>query len=234
MLTSFKVDPLQIAVTPEISVSGSVGIPVWWPSGHRVGIVLGHDVGSNMEQESLVTLHTQLVERGFLTLLFNFPYAERGRKRPDPPPLLERAFRAAAASLLRDPQRAPARLFFGGIGLGARVATQVVAQGQTADGLICLSYPLHPSGKPNQQKAEYLFRIIYPMLFVQGSRDPYCRIDRLQGLLKRVGAPTSLHVVEDADHGLGLIKRTYRTQEELREEVLTTVYTFVQKTLGGL
>ncbi len=187
-----------------------------------------------MEQAFLSALHLRLVQRGYLTLRFNFPFAEQKKKRPDPSPLLERTFRAATTSLVRDPQIAPARLFFGGMGLGARVATQVVASGQTADGIVCLGFPLHPSGKPNQQKADALFRIICPVLFVQGSRDPYCRIDRLETLLRRIGAPTSLHVVEDADHSFGLIKRTARTPEEVLEESLTTLDGFVHKALGGL
>ena len=234
MVTNYRVETIQIAVTPEVAVTGSVGIPAWWPSGHRVGIVLAHDTGTNMEQEFLATLHTRLGEHGYLTLLFNFPFAEQRKKRPDPFPLLERTFRAAATSLVRDPQIAPARLFFGGMGLGARVASQVVAQGQTADGVVCLGFPLHPSGKPNQQKADSLFRIICPVLFVQGSRDPYCRIDRLEILLRRIGAPTRLHVVQDADHSFGLIKRSSRSPEEVSEEVLTAMDGFVQKALGGL
>ena len=234
MVTNYRVEAIQILVAPEISVSGHIGIPAWWPSGHRVGIVLGHDAGSNMDQPFLSTLHLRLVQRGYLTLRFNFPFAEQRKKRPDPTPLLERAFRAAVTSLLRDPQIAPARLFFGGMGLGARVATQIVATGQTADGVVCLGFPLHPSGKPNQQKADSLFRIICPVHFVQGSRDPYCRIDRLETLLRRIGAPTSLYVVQDADHSFGLIKRTTRTPEEVLEEALTTVDGFVQKALGGL
>jgi predicted alpha/beta-hydrolase family hydrolase len=199
-----------------------------------VGLALAHDAGTNMDDEFLVLLQTELTRRGYLTLRFNFPYAEQGKKRPDPPALLERTYRAAVANLLRDPQAAPARVFLGGLGLGCRVASQVVAQGYVADGLLCLSYPLHPSGKPNQQRTEYLFRIICPMLFVQGSRDPYCRIDRLEQLLRRIGAPTNLHVVEDADHGLSLIKRSTRTPEAVWEEVLSTVDGFVQKSLGGL
>ena len=234
MVTNYRVEAIQIPVTPEISVSGNVGIPAWWPSGHRVGIVLGHDTGSDMDQAFLSALHVRLVQRGYLTLRFNFPFAEQKKKRPDPSPLLEGTFRAAITSLVRDPQIAPARLFFGGMGLGARVATQVVASGQTADGIVCLGFPLHPSGKPNQQKADALFRIICPVLFVQGSRDPYCRIDRLEALRRRIGAPTSLHVVQDADHGFGLIKRTARTPEEVMEEALTTLDGFVQKALGGL
>ena len=179
-------------------------------------------------------LHTQLVERGYLTLRFNFPFAEQRKKRADAPALLDRAFRAAANSLARDLQMAPARMFFGGMGLGARVATQIVAQGHSADGVICLGYPLHPSGKPNQQRAESLFRLICPVLFVQGSRDPYCRIDRLELLLRRIGAPTHLHVVEDVDHAFGLIKHTPRTPDEVQDEVVTAVDGFVQKALGSL
>ena len=233
METNAKFDSIQIAVAPEVFVSGVTGVPPWWPSGHRGGIVLGHDVGTNLHNAFLADLQEALTRRGYLTVRFNFPYAEQRKKRPDPPQLLERAFRAAAATLVRDPQNAPARVFLGGMGLGARVASQVMAQGYAADGLIGLAYPLHPSGKPNRQRAESLFRIITPMLFVQGSRDPYCRIDRLQLLLRRIGAPSQLHVVEDADHGLGLIKRSTRSAEEVREEVLSTVDGFIQKALGG-
>ena len=173
-------------MTPEISVSGNIGIPAWWPSGYRVGIVLGHDTGSDLNQDFLVKLRTGLTERGYLTLNFNFPFSEQGKKRPDPSALLERTFRAAVSSLQLDSQTAPARLFLGGMGLGAQTAAGVVAQGSAADGLVCLGYPLHPSGKPNRQRTESLFRIICPILFVQGSRDPYCRIDRLQTLLRRI------------------------------------------------
>ncbi|MCZ6821415.1 MAG: hypothetical protein O7F10_00520, partial [Deltaproteobacteria bacterium] len=77
MVTNYRVEAIQILVAPEISVSGHIGIPAWWPSGHRVGIVLGHDAGSNMDQTFLSTLHLRLVQRGYLTLRFNFPFAEQ-------------------------------------------------------------------------------------------------------------------------------------------------------------
>ena len=228
METNVRLEATKIAVSPEVSVTGTVGIPAWWPSGHRVGVVLGHDVTSNLEHEFLVALHYSLAERGYLSLRFNFPFAEHGKKRPDPAPLLEKTFRSALASLMQDPQTAPARIVAGGFGLGARVASQVIAQGLLADGLICLGYPLHPSGKPNQQKADALFRIICPMLFIQGARDPYCRVDRLSEVLRRIGAPTRLHVVEDGDHGLGLIKRSTRTPGEVKAEILAAVESFLK------
>ncbi len=228
-----KQEHVKIGVTPDISVAGVQGIPAWWPSGHRVGVVIAHDTPEGMEHEAVVALHQGLAERGFLTLRFNFPFVEQGKKRPDPVPILERTYRAAVTSLLQDPQTGPARLILAGFGLGATTAAQVVSQGMIADGVVSLGFPLHPSGKPNQLRAEPLFRIISPMLFVQGSRDAYCRVDRLEGVLRRVGAPTKLQVIEDADHEFGLIRRTNRTIEEIRTETLNAVEAFVRQATGS-
>ncbi len=233
MNTNVKLDAIQIEASAGITVTGSVGTPEWWPSGRRVGVVLAHDTAGSLEQPELVALQRAMAERGHLTLRFNFPYAEARKKRPDAPEVLERTFRAAAASLLLDPENAPARMIVGGIGLGARVASQVVAQGMKVDGLMCLGFPLHPAGKPNQQKVDSLFRIICPMLFVQGSRDTHCRIDRLEGLRRRIGAPTRLHVVSDVGQGLALIKRTHRSQEEVLREITDTLDGFIQTVMGG-
>ena len=122
---------------------------------------------------------------------------------------------------------------FGGFGLGARVAGDVIASGQKADGLLCLGYPLHPAGKPSQAKADALFRIICPILFVQGSRDAHCRLDRLDMLRRRIGAPTRVAVIEDADHALAPIKRSSKTSEEIAAEVLGTVEAYLERTLGA-
>jgi predicted alpha/beta-hydrolase family hydrolase len=233
MDTTAKAESIQISVAPEISVGGVVGIPEWWPTGTRVAVVLAHDSSANMDGEFLVAMHRALAERGYLSLRFNFPWVEGKRKRPDPPLLLERAYRAAIASLMRDAENAPARLILGGFGLGARVAADVVAHGVKSDGLVLVSYPLHPAGKPNRLRADPLFRIICPMLFVQGTRDASCKIDRLQTVLRRVGAPTGLHVVEDADHKLGLIKRSSRTPEEVQLEVLEAISAFLERAAGA-
>ena len=233
METTAKLEPIRIPVTPEINVPGVVGIPEWWPIGTRVAVALAHDTSATLESELLVALHARLAERGYLTVRFNFPYAEEKRKRPDPSPLLEKSFRAAIASLMRDPQNSPARLILGGFGLGARVAAEVVSQGTKADGLVCLSYPLHPSGKPTQLRAEPLFRLICPMLFIQGTRDPTCKLDRLQTVLRRIGAPTDLHVVQDADHKLDVIKRSGRTPEEVQVEVVDAAERFLERIVGG-
>ena len=228
-----KIQTVQIAVTPEHAVSATIGVPEWWPSGHRAAVVLAHDVGANMDHPLLVTLQERLSSRGYLTVRFNFPFSEEGRKRPDPSQTLEKAYRGAVQALLRDPEEAPAVLIFAGMGLGAKVAAQVIASGLKADGLVCLGFPLHPAGKPSQQKADALFRIICPILFVQGSRDAHCRVDRLEGLQRRIGAPTRICVVEDADHELSPVKRTPRTAEAMTSETLEAVENYLARTVGS-
>ena len=232
METNPRFKDLQLQVAPGLVVSANLGVPEWWPSGNRLGLVIAHDVGSDMERDVLVWLQQKLVDRGVLSLRFNFPFAERGRKRPDRSSVLDRAYRAAIAGLTQDPQNAPAQLVFAGFGLGCRVAAQTLAHGVKADALVCLGYPLHAAGKPSQLKADPLFRVICSTLFVQGTRDTHCRIDRLESLLRRIGAPTRLATIEDADHELQPIKRTPRTEEDVREEINAAVQAFLVQVIG--
>jgi alpha/beta superfamily hydrolase len=212
METTAKLETVQIPVTPGTSVSGVLGIPEWWPTGERVGVVIAHDTNTTMEQELVTNLHLALADRGDLTLRFNFPYVEEGKRRPDAPTVLQRTLRAAIAFMLGNPQNAPARLVIAGLGLGGRTAGQVVAQGSKADGLIMMSYPLHPVGKPGQM-----------------TKDPTCRLERLKDVMRRIGAPTSLRVVEDADHGFGVAKRSPRTPEEVHSEVIEVAHRFIRR-----
>jgi predicted alpha/beta-hydrolase family hydrolase len=233
METSAKMEPVQIPVTPEITVSGVLGIPEWWPTGQRVGVVLMHDTNANMDQDLVTTLHRALAERGDLTLRLNFPYAEAGKKRPDAPTLLQRTLRAGIAFMMSNPQKGPARLVLVGHGLGARVSAEVVAQGMRTHALLLLNFPLHPVGKPGKIRAEALFRIICPILFIQGTKDPTCRLERLRDVLRRLGAPTMLEVVEDADHHFGVAKRSPRTLEEVHQEVIERTDRFINRVTGS-
>jgi hypothetical protein len=229
METTSRQESIRVPVTPETSVSGVLGIPEWWPTGERTGLVLAHDSSASMDHPLLLHLHRTLSDMGTLTLRFNFPFAEMGKKRADAQPLLQRTYRAVVGFLLSDPQNAPAKTVLSGLGLGARVAAEVVAQGLKADALILYSYPLHPVGKPGQVRADELFRIICPILFIQGTKDPTCRLDRLRALLRRIGAPTALSVIEDADHGFGVARRSPRTLEQVQQEVVGITNAFLRR-----
>jgi len=232
MDTNVKFETIRIPVMPEVEVTGVVATPEWWPSGQRIGLVIAHDATGGKDEPNLVAMQQALSAKGHLTLRFAFPFAEGKKKRPDPPALLDRTFRAAVQAVLSDPENAPARMLVGGIGLGARVATRAVSQGLKVDAVFSFGFPLHPSGKPSHQDVDYMYRVICPMLFVQGARDPHCRIDKLEELLRRIGAPTRLHVISDCGPGLEPVKKTGRTAEEIRAEALSQLDAYVQEVIG--
>jgi predicted alpha/beta-hydrolase family hydrolase len=183
----------------------------------RTVVVLGHGAGGNRRTPMLVDLAEALAESGRAALLYNFPYAERGTRRPDPPRVLEAAAREAA-EVAREKAGAT-RVVMGGRSMGGRIASQVVAAGAPADGLVFLAYPLHPPGRPEKRRESHLPDIAVPMLFVQGTRDAFAREDLLQALMVRLGRRARHHPVEAADHSLRVLKRSGRTNEDVEAEV---------------
>jgi hypothetical protein len=225
--------PLPDPVHGLEAVSGVAGIPRWWPTGSRVSIVIGHGANGDMNDPVLENLHRELTERRYLTLRFNFPFAEAKKKRPDSTAVLRRTMRAAISALGRDPTAAPAHLLLGGKGLGGQIAADLASARVRVDGLFLMAYPLHPQGKPEKLQPEQLFRIISPVLFMQGSRDRTCDIDLLRRTLTRVGAPSTLHVAEEADRHFKVLKKSSRTDEEVRAELIHSMDEWIQKILGG-
>ena len=228
--------PLPEAVHGTDHVSAVLGIPRWWPTGARLGLVIAHGAGSDLNDPAVTYLHRELTERRFLSLRFNFPFAETrtpaGKaRRPDSMTVLRRCFRAAVGALARDPTAAPAHLFLAGKGLGAQVAADLSIARTRADGLILMSYPLHPAGKPEQAEADQLYRVVAPMLFLQGSRDRYADLDVLRQTLSRVGAPTGLYVAQEADHHFKVPKKAGRPEEEIHAEMLSVVDSWIDKIL---
>lgn len=225
--------PLREPVQDLEEVSGVLGIPEWWPTGSRIGVVIAHSQRMDQSDPQLLELHRKLTERKFLALRFNFPFAEAKRKNPDPMPVLERCFRSAVAFLGRDPTAAPAHVFLGGKNLGALVAAQLATSRIRFDGLFLLGFPLHVQDHPERLRSESLFRIITPMLFVQGDKDRLCELDTLRRTLSRVGAPTTLHVVQGADHSFRVAKKSGRTPEDVQRELLDALESWIRKTLGS-
>ncbi len=213
-------------------LGGVLGIPEWWPTGERIAIVFAHASGSSHEDPLISALATALTERGYLTLRFNFPFAEAGkRSTADSPVLLERGYRAALNILGRDPTSLPARLIVGGVGLGGRVAAGLVADRLQADGLFLLGFPLHPQGKPEKSDPDVLFRATSPTLFVQGTRDRRCEPAALRAALRRVGAPIELYDVADADSNFTVPRKCARTNEQVHAEVCGVLANWIERRL---
>jgi predicted alpha/beta-hydrolase family hydrolase len=193
----------------------------------RTVVVLGHGAGGTRETPMLVALAAAFERSGRAALLYNFPYAERRLRRPDPPAVLEAATREAAAVALAG--SGASHLVHGGRSMGGRIASQVVAAGAPAAGLAFLGYPLHPPGQPEKRREAHLPAIVAPMLFVQGTRDAFARPDRLAALLERLGARAERHDVEAADHSFGVLKRSGRTPADVQAEVERTLLDWLDR-----
>lgn len=202
--------------TRELSLPGIRASASLHGSGGTV-VVLGHGAGGNRRNPMLLALAEALAGSGRAALVYNFPYSEAGSRRPDPPAVLEAATRAAAALALE--ASGAARIVHGGRSMGGRIASQVVAAGERADGLAFLGYPLHPPGQFEKLREAHLPRIGAPMLFLQGTRDAFARADLLDALIARLGERAGLHRVEHADHSFGVLKRSGRTPADVLEEV---------------
>jgi predicted alpha/beta-hydrolase family hydrolase len=229
-------EAIQIPLTAPIhgrdSLSGVLGIPEWWPTGERVAIVFAHGGPSNFEDPLIVALTHALTEKGYLTLRFNFPFAEAGkRSSADSPEILERGFRAALNVLGRDPTALPARLFVGGVGLGSRVAAGLFADQLNADGLFLFGFPLHPQDKPENSDPDILFRATTPMIFIQGTRDRRCNGTALRRALRRVGAPIELYDVEEADSAFHVPKKSGRTEAQVQTEAFGVLSAWLARRL---
>jgi predicted alpha/beta-hydrolase family hydrolase len=179
--------------------------------------VLGHGAGGNRRNAMLVSLAEALAASGRAALLYNFPYSEAGSRRPDPPAELEAT--TCAAALLALEASGARRIVHGGRSMGGRIASQVVAAGERADGLAFLGYPLHPPGQFEKRREAHLPKIAAPMLFVQGTRDSFAREDLLDALMTRLGPRAELHRVQEADHSFGVLKRSGRTAAEVQAEI---------------
>ncbi|MCH2171570.1 hypothetical protein MK489_12370 [Myxococcota bacterium] len=212
-------------------VSGVLGTPRWWPTGARVSVVLAHGSTGGMDTPLIDAVHRHLTEQRYLTLRFNFPFAEANKKRKDSMPVLRRALQAAIATLNADPTAAPAHLFVGGIGLGAQVASGLAGARLRVDGLMLMGFPLHKSNAPEDLQADDLFRVVAPMLFIQGTRDRFCDVNALRNTLGRVGAPTTMFVSQDADHQLRVTKKSERSNERVHYEVSQAVDGWIGKIL---
>ncbi len=162
--------------------------------------VFAHGAGAGMTHRSMESNAQGLAARGIATLRYQFPYMEKGSRRPDPPRIAHSAVRAAAEEAARLARGLP--LFAGGRSFGGRMTSQAQADSPLLEvrGLAFLGFPLHPAGKPGIERAEHLARVQVPMLFVSGSRDALAEMDLLEPVVGSLGERATLHVVEGADH----------------------------------
>ena len=189
------------------------------PPSARACFVFAHGAGAGMTHEFMELVAAGLGEHDIATLRYQFPYMEKGSRRPDPPGLAHATARAAVAEAARC---CPGlTLIAGGKSFGGRMTSQAQAASPLAGvrGLVFLGFPLHPAGRPSDERAAHLFDVRVPMLFMQGTRDQLADLRLLQTLTGKLGARTTLKLFQDADHSFHVPARTGRKDSEIMAEM---------------
>ena len=202
------------------------------PRGARACYVLAHGAGAGMTHPFLAAVAKGLASRGIATLRYDFPYMQRGSKRPDTPKVAHAAVREAVEEAARVAPKLP--LVAGGKSYGGRMTSQAQALAPLPGvrGLAFLGFPLHAPGNPSSERGDHLADVKVPMLFLQGTRDDFAQMDLLKPLVKKLGAGATLHTFEDADHSFHVPARTGRNDADVREELLDALAAWIDRTLG--
>jgi predicted alpha/beta-hydrolase family hydrolase len=222
------VQPITIVVGDAHRVSGLLQVP---PEAHA-GYVIAHGAGAGMTHPFMAAIANGLAERGIATLRYQFPYMEQRSRRPDTPKLAQATVRAAVAEASHRIRELP--LFAGGKSFGGRMTSQAQAEAPLAAvrGLIFLGFPLHPAGKPSDERAKHLFEVQIPMLFLQGTRDQLADLTLLQPLARKLGARATLMLFEDADHSFHVPARTGRKDAEVMDELADALARWIDATIA--
>jgi uncharacterized protein len=207
---------LSIAVDEKRRVSGLLQLP----SGARACYVLAHGAGAGMAHPFMAAVADGLAERNVATLRYQFPYMEEGSKRPDVPKVAHATVRAAVGEALR--LLPGLAVVAGGKSFGGRMTSQAQAASPLpgGQGLVFLGFPLHPAGRPSDERGAHLFEIKIPMLFLQGSHDALAATELIETLVQRLGERATLKLFEDADHSFHVPAKTGRKDAEVRSKVL--------------
>lgn len=189
------------------------------PEAARALYVFGHGAGAGMRHIFMEAAAEKLADRGVATFRYHFPYMEAGRRGPNHAPILVKTVRSAvaeAASLAPD-----LPLLAGGKSMGGRMTSTAASKDALPGvlGLAFFGFPLHAPGRDSDERGAHLADVGLPMLFLQGTRDRLTRLDLLEPLLARVKPPPTLHLVESADHGFHVTKKSGRTDEEALDEM---------------
>lgn len=205
------------AASLQLTVDDNTQVSALWmqPAKPVATYVFAHGAGAGMNHSFMADLSQALLEQSVATLRYQFPYMERGSKRPDSPAVAHAAVRAAVAAARGRLPGTP--LFAGGKSFGGRMTSQAQALEPLPGmrGLVFVGFPLHPAGKLGIERAAHLADVQVPMLFLQGTRDELAELDLLQGVVQGLGKKATLHLEDDADHAFHVRARSGRNDAQV-------------------
>jgi predicted alpha/beta-hydrolase family hydrolase len=228
-VTSPRVQPATITVDDTHRVSALTLIP---PSA-RACFVFAHGAGAGMTHPFMEAMAEGLGKVGVATLRFQFPYMEARSRRPDTPALCHATVRAAVADAARVSNGLP--LIAGGRSFGGRMSSQAQAKSALPGvlGLAFLGFPLHPAKQPSAERAQHLFEVKTPLLFLQGDRDELANLGLLQTLVERLGTRATLKLIPNANHSYKVPARTGRSEAQIMSELVNTLDDWIRTVLAS-
>lgn len=220
-------------VSIELGSLGRVSALLERPPDAWLIYVLAHGAGAGMRHKFLESMAAALAERGVATLRYQFPYMEAGIKRPDSPRVAEATVEAAVRQAAEITPELP--IIAGGKSFGGRMTSGAAARGLLPGvrGLAFLGFPLHPPGKPGTERADHLDQVTVPMLFLQGTRDTFAKLDLLEDVSRRLGPRSTLHLVQGGDHSFAVPRSAGRSPAELVQELADTLVRWARPLVPG-
>jgi predicted alpha/beta-hydrolase family hydrolase len=221
--------PVPIPLCNAQRVSGLFTLP----RAARACFVFAHGAGAGMRHPFMAAFAADLAARNIACLRYQFPFMERGSKRPDSAATAQATVRAAVA---RAAELAPnLALFAGGKSFGGRMTSQAQAESPLprVRGVAFLGFPLHAAGKPGVLRAEHLAGVHVPMLFLQGDRDKLADLALLKPVVERLGTHARLVEFPQADHAFHVPTRSGRTDADVRGQVAEALVSWLDGLNGG-
>jgi predicted alpha/beta-hydrolase family hydrolase len=202
------------------------------PQGAEGLVVLAHGAGAGMRHRFMEEIAQKLADHAIATLRYQFAYMEKGSKRPDNEAILTATVRGAVAAANERGDGLP--LFAGGKSMGGRMTSLAAAKEplEGVRGLVYFGFPLHAAGKPSASRADHLFDIKLPMLFLQGSRDALADLTLLKPVCTRLGKRAELYIIDGGDHSFHLLKSSSRSDEQALDDAAQKVATWMSQVLG--
>ena len=218
-------------LTIAVDASRRVSALLRAPAEARACYVLAHGAGAGMRHPFMGAIAEALAARGIATLRYQFPYMEQGSRRPDVPAVAHGAVRAAAAEAAR--LLPDVALVAGGKSFGGRMTSQADAAQHLPGvrGLVFLGFPLHPAGKPSDERAAHLADVHVPMLFLQGTRDDLASLALLRPVVERLGANAKLVLFDDADHSFHVPAKSGRKAAEVLAALADAITGWIDATI---
>lgn len=208
---------------------GQVSGLVVLPKGANAVLVFAHGAGAGMRHRFMEEMTQKLADRAVATLRYQFPYMEKGTKRPDSEAVLTECVRAAVTTAKKYADGVP--VFAGGKSMGGRMTSLAAAKEplESVRGLIYFGFPLHAAGKPSVNRGDHLFDIKLPMLFLQGSRDALANLKLLKPLCARLGKKIELLVIDGGDHSFHLLKSSGRSDDHALDEAVAKASSWISR-----